>query len=251
MRRVVPLLLILPSAGCGATDPLVVVPESCRDEVLVGGMLLAAEASDPDVRDPLEAVAFLAQWTLSGEHRDAIVTDGTVAITAGEVELPLPHAGDGVYSAEDEDPALYAPGTRYTLAVGSPLGGGSMTVVAPDDAAFTLPEPATHSARESLDVDLAGQGFDIARGTVVDDAGERTWRSLDNNVWRHHAWLRGDGPVSAVTVDGEAFPAADATYHVGLAGLVRAAPEAFAGLAPECSAFAVGRMVVGTVRTAP
>gem|GEM_PF-1689368 len=249
MRSVAWLCVAL--AGCGVTDPLVTVPESCRDGVIAAGMVLATEESIPEVRDPLEVVAFLARWSLTGENRDALIVDADVVASTGEAELPMPHAGDGVYSAADEDPAVYVSGEPWTLAIDSSLGAGTITAVAPQDTRFVLPDPGEHPAGVELAVDLSDQGFDIARAVVIDGVGDLVWRSIEPNVWQHHAWLREDGPVTSVTLPAEALPEADAGYHVGIAGLVRASPDGFDGLDPECSVFAVGRMAVRTIRTAP
>lgn len=206
-----------------------------------------------------EATVFVARARSIDSFAANLIDDANlVQLSSPAGAVDLANSGTGTYSLSATDNAglSYSAGLTYTLRVeeGGKVRIGS--VVAPEAPNLgNSTDPIQHSAGSSLQFDLSGQGFDqyVAAVGLVDPSGDfiLTYDNRPTTAQDYIDWIGPGGDPGVISIPGDAFPEAGASYVVGVAGLAQSDPGSFSKFNPAISNFVAGSLAGRLVVTTP
>ncbi|MCO4743325.1 MAG: hypothetical protein KC912_00965 [Proteobacteria bacterium] len=252
MTRTLPLLLVLPLAGCelfqngtdivgGLLNPLVaegmmittVPPDAGVGDSGIGGFDLSSAGIDEGVTLTL----FLADAANVTQIDQAPVAGASVSLHGSDVT----DAGAGLYTLAGGG-LTYEAESTWNLDIAVEGTSASAALHLPVEPTFTLPALAANTA---IDIDLTGQGFDSALVIVMEAGGAVTYSNQPEGIREFYEFTHGGEAVTVVEVPGEAFPN-NGFYAVGVAGLTHTVAEDLTEMNTALTSIMAGKMVFET-----
>ena len=241
------MLLLLSFVACDRLQNAGETVDSFGDTTVAQGLLLGADFPDgltlPPESEMYSAACkvFLAEVTDTEDITDAPVSGADVSyVEAGEGTLDFEEEDTGEYMLYSMDGLSYQPGEEAVIRFAVAGEEGELRVDMPDSPEVDMPSQI--DTEEAVRITVTQGRFANLVVAVYDyDHEKLTWDNLPDDVGSTYDLNASDEVVDEMIIPGEAFKR-DATYVVGVGGLVTADPDTLEGVNRSLSTFAAARM---------
>ena len=175
---------------------------------------------------------------------------GAAVTVRGNVQIDAEETSPGIYTVELGSELEYTANQTWGIDI-NPAEAEEIATVT-----LNLPAPIDlssisefHTANESLNIDVAGAGFNSAIVLVLDGAtGNTTYSNEPKTITELYNFMTGDDELTTVEVPAEAFPN-QTLYLVGVAGMVHTTEDDIVNANTALSKFMAGQMHFATTST--
>jgi hypothetical protein len=191
----------------------------------------------------------LADAKNAADLANAPVTGAAITIR-GNVQMDATETSPGIYTVELGSELQYTPNQTWEIDI-NPADADEIATVT-----LNLPTPVdlsgiseSHTAGESLSVDVTGAGFNSAIVLVLDGmTGSTTYSNEPKTITELYNFMTGDEEITTVDIPAEAFPN-QTMYMVGVAGMVHTTEDDITNVNTLLSKFMAGQMHFATTST--
>lgn len=250
-------MILLGLLACKTVDEIQVALEELEgvtENTIIEGLILGVEVPDiegvslEDIewRTTAQATAFVADTTDIEQVEEALLEGASVFVETPDDSIKMREDEGAKYLADTEDGFTYTDDSIASVIVR--LGGTPRELRVRTPPAPALPTTAAVTVQQPLDVDLSGQGYNLAMAVVFEiDTGLMTWSSEPESVEAFYEMAHPDGAlisaaaeVPLIKIPPEAF-FRDGAYAVGIAGLIVAQEESFIEVNTKYSTLMAGK----------